>query len=604
MGTKERTGVKQIRNFSIIAHIDHGKSTLADRLMLKAGVVSEREFRAQLLDDMDIERERGITIKARTVRMALQVKGEDFIFNLIDTPGHVDFSYEVSRSLASCEGALLLVDATQGIQAQTVANVYLAIEQGLELIPVLNKIDLPTARTDEVIGELEDSFGFKKEEVLLVSAKTGEGLDVLIEAIVNRVPAPDADPEKPTRALIFDSHFDDYKGVMVYVRLFDGNLKVGENIEFLSGDKTYEITEIFVFTPGREAVKSLSAGHVGVVCANIKSLGDVKVGDTLVKDRQQAHEAIPGFQEPQPMVYCGLYPVVGEEYKFLGVALEKLHLNDASFEFFPESSVALGFGFRCGFLGLLHMEIVQERLEREYNIDLVKTSPNVTYKIIRHDGKEEFIDNPSRLPDRNHFSDLLEPIVKLQLIVPRDNIGAIMNLVIERRGVYRKTEYIGQQRVILDFDMPLSEIIYDFYDKLKSVTRGYGTMDYELSGYQSADLLKMDILVNSIPVDALSTIVHRDQASYRGRQIIKKLRKTIPRHLFEIPLQAALGGKIIARETIRALAKNVTAKCYGGDVSRKKKLLDKQKKGKKRMKQVGNVEIPQEAFLSVLGGDA
>jgi len=595
--------VKNIRNFSIIAHIDHGKSTLADRLMLEAGVVTEREFRNQLLDDMDLERERGITIKARSVRMDIVIDNEDYVFNLIDTPGHVDFSYEVSRSLAACEGAIMLVDAAQGIQAQTVANVYLAIEQGIELIPVLNKVDLPTARVEEITKELDDAFGFKKEEIILVSAKTGVGVDILLREIVKRIPVPEGDVNKPTRAMIIDSQFDDYKGVMVYVRMLDGQLKKGDPIEFFSNDKNYEVTEIMAFTPTITLMEVLDAGNVGVVCANIKSLEDVNVGDTLVSDKKLGVQPFPGFQKPAPMVYCGFYPVQGEDFKILGIALEKLHLNDASFSYSPESSVALGFGFRCGFLGLLHMEIIQERLEREFDLDLVKTSPNVTYKLMMTGGEEVLMENPSKLPERTKYNSLNEPIVNLKVMVPEASIGMIMTLCTERRGIYSKQEFIGAERVIIEFKMPLSEIIYDFYDKLKSSTRGYGTMDYEFCGFEPADLVKMDILVNNVPVDALCTIVHRDNSQIRGRKIIKKLRETIPRHLFEIPLQAALGGKIIARETIRAMSKNVTAKCYGGDVSRKKKLLEKQKKGKKRMKQVGNVTIPQEAFLSVLGGD-
>jgi GTP-binding protein LepA len=595
--------VKNIRNFSIIAHIDHGKSTLADRLMLEAGVVTEREFRNQLLDDMDLERERGITIKARSVRMEIEIDEEDYIFNLIDTPGHVDFSYEVSRSLAACEGAIMLVDAAQGVQAQTVANVYLAIDQNVELIPVLNKVDLPTARVDEIIEELNETFGFTKDEIILVSAKTGQGVQELLREIIKRVPAPDGDLKKPSRAMIIDSQFDDYKGVMVYTRMLDGSLTKGDSIEFFHHDKKYEITELMAFRPQLSPLDVLTAGNVGVICANIKSLEDVSVGDTLVGDKSSGVEPFPGFQKPAPMVFCGFYPVQGEDFKVLGIALEKLHLNDASFTYSPESSVALGFGFRCGFLGLLHMEIIQERLEREYDLDLVKTSPNVTYKLVMVDGTESLMENPSKLPDRSSYDSLHEPMVHLKVLVPKDAIGLIMTLCTDRRGIYQKQEFIGSERVMIEFKMPLSEIIYDFYDKLKSSTRGYGTMDYEFKDFEKADLVKMDILVNSMHVDALCTIVHRSNSNLRGRKIIKKLRSTIPRHLFEIPLQAALGGKIIARETIRALAKNVTAKCYGGDVSRKKKLLEKQKKGKKRMKQVGNVTIPQEAFLSVLSDD-
>ncbi|MGE4159886.1 MAG: translation elongation factor 4 [Planctomycetota bacterium] len=598
------TDLKKTRNFCIIAHIDHGKSTLADRILLKAGSVTPREFQNQFLDDMDLERERGITIKARAVCMTMNVRGEDYTFNLIDTPGHVDFNYEVSRSLSACEGALLLVDATQGIQAQTVANTYLALELGMELIPVLNKIDLPTSRIEQVTQELNDAFGFKPDEILKASGKTGEGLDGVVEAVVDRIPAPSGDLAKPSRAMIFDSQFDDYKGVLVYIRVLDGAFEVGQPLEFLSTEgKNYEITEVGIFAPKMKKIQRLEAGQVGYVCANIRALDDVKVGDTVVNSREAGVTPFPGFKQPQPMVFCGLYPVEGDEYKLLGVALEKLHLNDASFTFAQESSVALGFGFRCGFLGLLHMEIIQERLEREFNINLVKTSPNVSYMVLEVDGKETLIDNPSHLPDLSRIEELKEPIVKLQLLVPQSSIGSLMTLLNERRGIYKKTDYLGAERVILYYELPLAEIIYDFYDKLKSVTRGYGTMDYEFLEYRKADLVRMDILVNNNPVDALSTILHRANSYHRGRKIIERLKESIPKHLFEIPLQAAIGAKIIARETIRATAKNVTAKCYGGDVSRKKKLLEKQKKGKKRMKQVGSVEIPQEAFLSVLGGD-
>jgi len=589
--------LEHLRNFCIIAHVDHGKSTLADRLLLRTGVVTEREFRNQVLDDMDLERERGITIKAS----AVQMPWEGLTLNLIDTPGHVDFSYEVSRALHACEGALLLVDAAQGVEAQTVANAYLAIEADLELIPVLNKIDLPGARPDEIVEQLETGLGLDTEGVLRVSAKTGEGTDDVLEAIVSRIPPPEGDPDGLARALIYDATYDDYRGVIVYVRVLDGALRRGMKIQFVSDRSEWEMTEVGVFKPGMKKVDCLHAGEVGYVVPNLKTLDHVKVGDTIAPAKDRTVVAVPGFQDPKPLVFCGIYPASTQDFDDLRKAIEKLHLNDASFTFHPESSEALGFGFRCGFLGLLHMEVVQERLERESGVEIIQTAPNVTYEVVLQDGKTLRVERPSELPDPTEIEEFREPVVRASIIGPPEAIGPIMTLVNERRGTFVKQDYLGPTRTILVCDIPLSEMVFDFYDLMKSATRGYGTMDYEMRGFFAADLARLKILVGGTEVDALSVICHTDVAQRRGREILRALQKTIPRQLFEVALQAAIGGKIIARETIRALRKNVTAKCYGGDVTRKRKLLEKQKAGKRRMRQVGNVAIPQEAFLSVLG---
>ncbi|MCZ6573240.1 MAG: translation elongation factor 4 [Planctomycetota bacterium] len=586
----------QFRNFCIIAHIDHGKSTLADRLLLRTGVVTKREFRDQILDVMDLERERGITIKAS----AAQLPHAGLTLNLIDTPGHVDFSYEVSRSLHACEGALLLVDCAQGVEAQTVANAYMAVEAGLELVPVLNKIDLPGARPDLALEQLQAGLGFSPDEVLRVSAKTGEGVDGVLQAVVERIPPPEGDPDAPVRALLYDASYDDYRGVITYVRVLDGELKKGMRVRFLATGVVREVQEVGIFQPKPKAVATLGAGNVGYVVANIKTLKDVHIGDTLASATDDAAEPVPGFKEPQPLVFCGIYPASTQDIQELRRAIEKLHLNDASFTFHPESSEALGFGFRCGFLGPLHMEIVQERLERESGVEIIQTAPNVTYEVLRTDGQEVRIERPSELPESNYIEEFREPIVRTQMLMPPDAIGALMTLCNERRGKFVKQEYLGPTRVILTYDLPLAEIVVDFYDLLKSATRGYGTMDYELVGFQASDLVRLRILVSGTEVDALSVIHHREDAQRRGREVIMALRKTIPRQMFDIALQAAIGGKVLARETIKALRKNVTAKCYGGDVSRKRKLLEKQKEGKKRMRHVGNVAIPQEAFLAVL----
>jgi len=589
--------LEHLRNFCIIAHIDHGKSTLADRLLLRTGVVTERDFRNQVLDDMDLERERGITIKASAVQMGY----EGHTLNLIDTPGHVDFSYEVSRALRACEGALLLVDAAQGVEAQTVANAYLAIEGGLEIVPVLNKIDLPGARPDLAIEQLSTGLGFDPDTVLSVSAKTGAGVDDVLRAVLERVPPPEGDPAAPTRALIYDADYDDYRGVIVYVRLFDGELKKGMRIQFLSNRSEWEVTEVGIFHPRMEKVDRLEAGGVGYFVANLKTLEHVKVGDTIAPAKTAAVRPIPGFKDPKPLVFCGIYPAATQDFDDLRKAIEKLHLNDASFTFHPESSEALGFGFRCGFLGLLHMEVVQERLERESGVDIIQTAPNVTYEIVTTDDETKLIERPAELPDPAHIEEFREPVVRASIITPTEAIGALMTLVNDRRGTFVKQDYLGPGRTILVCDIPLAEMVFDFYDLMKSATRGYGTMDYEVRGFFAADLVRLRILVSGTEVDALSVICHREVAQRRGREILRALQKTIPRQLFEVALQAAIGGKIVARESIKALRKNVTAKCYGGDVTRKRKLLEKQKAGKKRMRQVGNVAIPQEAFLSVLG---
>src|SRR5688572_5571756 len=590
----------QIRNFSIIAHIDHGKSTLSDRLLMRAGAITEREFQNQILDDMDLERERGITIKASAVTVFHEHNGEPFMLNFIDTPGHVDFHYEVQKALQACEGAILVVDATQGVQAQTVANAYAAIEVGLEIIPVINKIDLPSADPVRVAEEIEQVLGFAAEDAILVSAKTGEGIDELNTKLCDQLPPPKGNPELPTRALIFDSIYDDYRGVITYVRVIDGELRKGQKIRFMGNGKEYQISDLGKLIPRPARVERIGTSEVGFIVAAIKDLHDVRIGDTVTDAQAPASEALPGYKPIQQMVYCDFYPGGKTQYDELRDAMDRLQLNDSSFTFEPESSDALGFGFRCGFLGLLHMEIIQERLEREFNIEVVQTPPTVTYEIAMNDGTTIRIDAPSELPDLSQVREIREPYIVMNLIVPADCVGAIIQLCEDRRGIYKKTEYIGTQRVILVYEMPLAEVIYDFYDRLKSGTKGYGTMDYDFIGFRVGDLVKMDILVNADRVDALSVIVHRSKAEARGRKLLVRLKEEIAKHLFEIPLQAAIGGKIIARETIKSVGKNVTAKCYGGDVSRKRKLLEKQKEGKKRMKRVGSVDIPQEAFMAIL----
>jgi GTP-binding protein LepA len=594
---------EQIRNFSIIAHIDHGKSTLADQLLLKTGAISPREFRAQVLDDMDLERERGITIKARAVAIEYEHQGAKYELNLIDTPGHVDFNYEVSRSLAACEGALLLVDATQGVQAQTVANAYLALDGNLTMIPVLNKIDMPAARVEAVREEVCNSFGFNDDEVLLASAKTGAGTDEVLRAIVERIPPPPGRPEGKLRALIFDAIVDTFRGVIVYFRIFDGTLRTGEKIQMLRNNRTYEVQEIGQFRPQRKATEVLTAGQVGYLISNIKELKDVHIGDTVTLAADPTDQPLPGYKEPKPMVYCGIFPTNNDDFEDLRLALEKLSLNDSSFTYEPDSNEGLGFGFLCGFLGLLHMEIVGQRLEREGNVEVVQTAPSVKYEIVLKNGQTIAINSPDKVPDPSTIETWREPIAKVSFILPADSIGPVMQLCQDRRGTYVRTEYLSKDRTILVYEMPLAEIIMDVHDRLKSITRGYGTMDYEIVGFRDADLVKLDVLVAGDKVDALSTIVHRDSAMSRGRRICEKLKKEIDRHMFAVAIQAAIGGKIVARETIPAMRKNVTAKCYGGDVTRKRKLLEKQKEGKKRMKQFGRVEIPQRAFLAILQVD-
>ena len=590
----------QIRNFSIIAHIDHGKSTLSDRLLMRAGAITEREFKEQILDDMDLERERGITIKASAVTVFHNHNGEEFMLNFIDTPGHVDFHYEVQKALQACEGAILVVDATQGVQAQTVANAYAAIDVGLEIIPVINKIDLPSARPTEVAEEIEQVLGFSAEDAILVSAKTGEGIDALIEKLCDRLPPPRGLADQPARALIFDSIYDDYRGVITYVRVVDGELRKGQKIRFMGNGKEHQITDLGKLIPRPKQVERIGTGEVGFIVAAIKDLHDVRIGDTVTDAINPAAEQLPGYKPIQQMVYCDFYPGGKTQYDELRDAMDRLQLNDSSFTFEPENSDALGFGFRCGFLGLLHMEIIQERLEREFNIEVIQTAPTVTYEIKLTDGTTKRIDSPSELPNLTLVEEIREPYILMNLILPADGVGAMMKLCEDRRGIYKKTEYIGTSRVILAYEMPLAEVIYDFYDRLKSATRGYGTMDYDFIGFRPGDLVKLDILVNADRVDALSVIVHKDHAEQRGRKLLVRLKEEIARHLFEIPLQAAIGGKIIARETIKSVGKNVTAKCYGGDVTRKRKLLEKQKEGKKRMKRVGSVDIPQEAFMAIL----
>ncbi len=594
-----------IRNFSIIAHVDHGKSTLADRMLELTGTVDKREMRDQLLDSMDLERERGITIKARTVAMRWHsAAGPTYLLNLIDTPGHVDFHYEVLKSLQACEGAVLLVDASQGVEAQTVVNAHLAAQANLTVIPVLNKIDLPHARPDEVATEIEDALCLPAEDALAVSGKTGHNVDRLLEAIVALVPPPSGDPDGRLQGLIFDAEYNDYRGVVVYLRLLHGTIRKGDAVHMLGTNTDYEVLELGRLTPAMTPEQELSAGEVGYLICNIKRLQDVVIGDTITAAAEKLRApALPGFRQPKPMVFCGFYPTNPGDFEHLRNALEKLRLNDSSFGYEPETSEALGFGFRCGFLGLLHMEIIQQRLEREQDVDLVQTAPTVTYRVVLTGGEEREIRSPAELPDPSHITEYLEPTVLLKVVIPTTSIGAVMKLCTERRAVYRTTEHYGTQRVMLSFDVPFAEIIFDFHDRLKSLTRGYGTMDYEFIGYQSSNLAKVRILVGGEEVDALSFLCHREQAEQRGRRILKKLREEIPRHLFEVALQAAIGGKIVARESIRALAKNVTAKCYGGDITRKRKLWEKQKEGKKRMRQVGRVEIPQKAFLAVLQTD-
>ncbi|QDU93108.1 translation elongation factor 4 [Lignipirellula cremea] len=591
---------RHIRNFSIIAHIDHGKSTLADRLLEFTGTVSKREMKEQLLDDMEIERSRGITIKARAVAMRYMYKGESYELNLIDTPGHVDFQYEVSRSLACCEGALLLVDAFQGVEAQTVANAYAALEQELAIVPVINKIDLVHARTDEVIEEMEQSLAVDPDDVQLVSAKAGLGIEGLLEAVILKVPPPSGDPEAPLQAMVFDSHYDEYRGAITYVRMMNGTVRKGQKIRFLRRGTSYDVLEVGQFAPRTRACETLQAGQVGYLICNIKSLTEVHIGDTVSVATGQAAEPLEGYQPPKRMVYCGLYPSDGQDFTELRDALEKLSINDPSFEFEPESSEALGFGFRCGFLGLLHMEIVQQRLEQESDVDLVQTAPNVTYEILTKRGETLMIHRPQEVPEVNDIEEFRQPIVRVNIIIPSEFIGAVMQLCQERRGIQKTTEYLSAARAMLSYDLPLAEVIYDLHDRLKSATRGYGTMDYELIGYFPADLVRLDILVNGNRVDALSVICDRADSDRRGRAVVKKLKEEISRHMFEIAVQAAIGARVIARETVKAMRKNVTAKCYGGDISRKRKLWAKQKEGKKRMKSIGSVDIPQKAFMAVL----
>ena len=591
-----------IRNFSIIAHIDHGKSTLADRIIEMTGALSEREMESQVLDNMEIERERGITIKAQAVRMKYKADdGKEYIFNLIDTPGHVDFNYEVSRSLAACEGAILVVDSSQGIEAQTLANVYLALDNNLEIIPVINKIDLPNARPDEVKKEIEDIIGIPADDAPCISAKTGLNVKQVLEKIVTDIPAPSGDVEAPLQCLIFDSFYDNYKGAVSYVRIKNGKVANGDEILFMATGKKFIVTEVGYFGAGRYIpTDALEAGEVGYIAASVKNVSDVHVGDTITKTANKAKEPLPGYKKANSMVYCGLYPLDGSEYDNLKLALEKLKLNDAALEYEPETSIALGFGFRCGFLGLLHLEIIQERLDREFNLGLITTAPSVIYKVHKTNGEVIDLYNPADLPKLAEISYMEEPIVKAEIMLPKDFVGNVMKVCQDRRGVYIDMKYLDQNRVILEYELPLNEIIYDFFDTLKSKTKGYASFDYEFKEYRKSNLVKLDIHINGEPVDALSFIVHKDTAYERGKKMIEKLKTVIPRQLFEIPLQAVIGGKIIARETISAMRKDVLAKCYGGDITRKKKLLEKQKKGKKKMRQIGNVEIPQEAFLSVL----
>lgn len=595
---------ENIRNFSIIAHIDHGKSTLADRLIEKTGMLTSREMQSQVLDSMDLERERGITIKLKAVRLVYKAKdGEEYILNLIDTPGHVDFTYEVSRSLAACEGAILVVDATQGVEAQTLANVYLALEQDLEIIPVINKIDLPSARPDEIKAEVEDIIGLDCEEAPLISAKENLNIEDVLESIVKNVPAPKGEPDEPLKALIFDSYYDAYKGVICYIRVFEGTIKPGMEIKMMASGKHFEVNEVGINTSGHMVLESLGPGEVGFVTASIKNVKEARVGDTITDYDNPTEEPLPGYKKVVPMVYCGIYPAEGEDFNSVREALEKLQVNDAALVFEPETSIALGFGFRCGFLGLLHMEIIQERLEREFDLNIITTTPSVIYKIKKVGGELIEIQNPSDMPPATEIEYMEEPIVKASIMSPTDYVGAIMELCQNKRGTFINMEYLEETRVVIHYELPLNEVIYDFFDALKSRTRGYASFDYEFKNYVVSDLVKLDILINEELVDAFSLIVHREKAYERGRSIAEKLVDVIPRHQFAVPIQASVGGKIIARETIRALRKDVLAKCYGGDISRKRKLLEKQKEGKKRMRQIGSVEVPQEAFLSVLKYD-
>jgi len=594
---------KKIRNFSIVAHIDHGKSTLADRLIESTGLVTSREMKEQILDNMDLERERGITIKLQTIRLVYKYKGEEYLLNLIDTPGHVDFNYEVSRSLAACEGAILVVDAAQGIEAQTLANVYLALDQDLEIIPVINKIDLPGARPEEIKKEIEDVIGLDCEDAPLISAKDGVNIDQVLQAIVEKTPSPKGDTEKNLKALIFDSYYDSYKGVIALVRVFDGRVKKGDIIKIMSNSKKFEVTEVGIMAPKQLPMDSLEAGDVGYIAASIKDVRNCTVGDTITDAENPTKEPLPGYKKVNSMVYSGIYPAEGEDYSNIRDALEKLKVNDAALVFEPETSAALGFGFRCGFLGLLHMEIIQERLDREFDLSIIATAPSVIYKVHKNNGDMLEIQNPTNLPPIQEVDYMEEPVVKADIMTPSEYIGPIMELCQERRGNYEKMEYLEENRVVLHYKLPLNEIIYDFFDALKSRTRGYASLDYELIGYQTSELEKLDILINEEVVDAFSIIVHRDKAYERGRAIAEKLKDVIPRHMFAVPIQAAIGGKIIARETVRALRKDVLSKCYGGDITRKKKLLEKQKEGQKKMRQIGNVEVPQEAFMTVLKFD-
>ncbi|WP_147532416.1 translation elongation factor 4 [Bacillus marasmi] len=594
----------KIRNFSIIAHIDHGKSTLADRILEKTNALTQREMKDQLLDSMDLERERGITIKLNSVQLTYKAKdGEEYTFHLIDTPGHVDFTYEVSRSLAACEGAILVVDAAQGIEAQTLANVYLALDNNLEILPVINKIDLPSADPERVRHEIEEVIGLDASEAVLASAKAGIGIEEILEQIVEKVPAPEGDPDAPLKALIFDSLFDAYRGVVAYIRVVEGTVKVGDKIKMMATGKEFEVTEVGVFTPKAMPRAELSVGDVGFLTAAIKNVGDTRVGDTITNAKNGATEALPGYRRLNPMVYCGLYPIDSAKFNDLREALEKLQLNDSALQFEAETSQALGFGFRCGFLGLLHMEIIQERIEREFKIDLITTAPSVIYHVIKTDGEEVKVDNPSKMPDPQKIDRIEEPYVKATMMSPNDYVGAIMELCQAKRGIFIDMQYLDENRVSIIYEIPLSEIVYDFFDQLKSSTKGYASFDYELIGYKESKLVKMDILLNAEKVDALSFIVHKDFAYERGKIIVEKLKELIPRQQFEVPVQAAVGQKIVARSTIKSMGKNVLAKCYGGDISRKRKLLEKQKEGKKRMKQVGSVEVPQEAFMAVLRMD-
>ena len=593
-----------IRNFSIIAHIDHGKSTLADRIIEKTGLVQHRDMKEQFLDNMDLERERGITIKLQTTRLTYQSRdGHEYVLNLIDTPGHVDFNYEVSRSLAACEGAVLVVDATQGVEAQTLANVYLALDENLEILPVLNKIDLASARPDETKEEIEEVIGLDAEDAPLISAKEGIGIEDLLEKVVETIPAPSGDPGGKLKALIFDSKYDNYKGVIIYTRIIDGEVKKGDIIRLMNTEKKYEVTEVGICAPGPVATELLRAGEVGYICGSIKQVSDARVGDTITLDADPADEMLPGYKKAQSMVYCGIYPAEGEKYENVKDALEKLQVNDAAFNFEPETSTALGFGFRCGFLGLLHMEIIVERLEREFNLAVITTSPSVIYRVVKTDGTVEMIQNPTNLPPVHEISYIEEPMVKADIMIPKEYVGSIMELCQERRGKMLHMEYITETRVQLHYEMPLNEVIYDFFDALKSKTRGYGSLDYEFVRYERSNVVKMDILLNKDLVDAFSMIVHESKAYARGRFVCEKLKEIIPMHQFEVPIQAAIGQKVIARETVKSNRKDVIAKCYGGDISRKKKLLEKQKEGKKRMRQFGSVEVPQEAFTAVLKYD-